>query len=296
MVRLLSAIVVVVGVAAGDAAAEESLPARAEVGKDLRLIAAGARGYYVPVRNNDVRILRFRLALGDIMAEVVRGTGGLAMDSAPGAQETFAALAEGDLDFAERYTRGARYSENFRGAGGFNGLLDARFAASGEFVNRFSDTKMSGSRFSNIFRIGLQGFFGKRFVHGSPTEFGGYSYTRRTSIAGGMLNFDYDLRVTNMLASRLGDDWSPYVGVSVGIANISVKASEPRRALIDDDVKVLAYQARAGVAYSLTPSLTAALGYRFFDADGADFRTVVGGAFEPEYRSHEMQVMVHYDF
>ena len=42
MVRLLSAIVVVVGVAAGDAAAEESLPARAEVGEDLRLIAAGA--------------------------------------------------------------------------------------------------------------------------------------------------------------------------------------------------------------------------------------------------------------
>ena len=155
---------------------------------------------------------------------------------------------------------------------------------------------MTGSRFSNIFRIGLQGFFGKRFVHGSPTEFGGYSYTRRTSIAGGMLNFDYDQRVTNMLASRLGDDWSPYVGVGVGIANISVKASEPRRALIDDDVKVLAYQARAGVAYSLTPSLTASLGCRFFDADGADFRTVAGGAFEPEYRRHEMQVMVHYEF
>ena len=298
MVRLLSAISLLIGLAVCETAvaSDGGMLTGAGVGESPRLVVGGWYTHFPRERYGDAQTVGFRLAFTDITAEILRRADSAAMDSVPGRDERLSVITIEGGGFGGPFMHGATFPRNTGRDGGYEDGFAAGVTASSEFVNDVAGAGNSGFRFANIWRIGFQGFYSDHFVHGSPTEAGKLNYTRRTRIVGGMVNVDYDLRIHNVLASRLGDEWSPYVGGSVGLAEVTVKSSRPGRALIDGSAKVLVYQARAGIAYQLNPSVSASLEYRFFDTGRPNFRAVDGGAFEPDYRNHTVEVVVQVKF
>ena len=298
MVRLLSAISLVIGLAVCETAvaSDRGMPTGVGVGQSLRLVAGGWYTHFPRERYGDVQTVDFRLGFTDITAEILRHADSAAMDSVPGRDERLSVITIEGGGFGGPSMHGATFPGHTGRDGGYEDGFTAGVTASSEFVNDVAGAGNSGFRFANIWRIGFQGFYSDHYVHGSPTETGTFNYTRRTRIVGGMVNVDYDLRIHNVLASRLGDEWSPYVGGSVGLAEVTVNFGSPGRTLIDDGAKVLVYQARAGIAYQLNPSVSASLEYRFFDTGRLNFRAVDGGAFEPDYRNHTVEAVVQVKF
>ena len=298
MVRLLSAISLVIGLAVCETAvaSDRGMPTGVGVGQSLRLVAGGWYTHFPRERYGDMQTVGFQLGFTDITATILRRADSAAMDSFPGRDERLSVITIDGGGFGGPSMHGAMFLGNTGRDGGYENGFAAGVTASREFVNDVAGAGNIGIRFANIWRIGFQGFYSHNYLHGSPTETGKFSYSRRTRIVGGMVNVDYDLRIHNALASRLGDEWSPYVGGSVGLAEVTVNSSRPGRTLIDDGAKTLVYQARAGIAYQLNPSVSASLEYRFFDTGRLNFGAVDGGSFEPDYRNHTIEVVVQVEF
>ncbi len=70
-----------------------------------------------------------------------------------------------------------------------------------------------------------------------------------------MANMYYDLDT--------GTSFKPYVGVGAGIGFVDVSFSPSAVGIIDDNTTSFAYQAMAGVAYEVSPSVEIFAGYRY---------------------------------
>ena len=75
----------------------------------------------------------------------------------------------------------------------------------------------------------------------------------------------------------------PYLGVGIGLArhDATLEAMSSRDS--DDDI-VLAYQAMAGIAYPVSETMEARLGYRYFATADADFDGI-----EASYGTHNLE-------
>ena len=123
-------------------------------------------------------------------------------------------------------------------------------------------------------------------------------YTRRSNpldqveFVQGSFKGGGDVTVDSLLFNFIGvyrdkRQWSPYVGVGVGVARIEASdlqvTGEP---LGDDSDVVFAYQLGAGVDFTLTDRLSLDLGYRFFNSIRPEFTEANGQTFKMDYFSH----------
>lgn len=83
-----------------------------------------------------------------------------------------------------------------------------------------------------------------------------------------------------------GTAWTPYIGGGVGAAIVDFEASSGGNSVVDDSDTVLAFQARTGIGYEISPSVVLSVGYRFFGTDDPQFNVTNGGQFDSEYFSH----------
>ncbi len=170
--------------------------------------------------------------------------------------------------------------------------FDTGFAASGAIGYAFSNRNIFGYGFWNNLRAEFEGFFNYNEiddVSAAPALF--RDRDAEVTASGGMFNLYYDFDGGSVLGPRFAN-WKPYIGAGVGGAVIDVDDADLR----DDADVVLAYQARAGVGYEFTPSVTLSVGYRFFDTADPEFTAADGSRFDSEYRSHTVEVGVRYSF
>jgi OOP family OmpA-OmpF porin len=156
------------------------------------------------------------------------------------------------------------------------------WAGESELDNDWSQFLGLGYAFQNGFR--LEGELAHRFAalpQSPQTTQGGDVHSWS-----GMLNLYYDF--------NRGGSWEPYVGVGAGIARVSANAFDGRTLQgIDDEDTSAAYQALAGVAFSLTDQLDLDVGYRWFVAPDGNFEPDSSGAY---YDSQEVTVGLRYQF
>ncbi len=104
---------------------------------------------------------------------------------------------------------------------------------------------------------------------------GGVTASGDVSTLGVMVNGYYDFETNSK--------WTPYIGGGIGGANVSINSLSVVGVLLaDDDTTVLAYQAKAGVAYEFSPAWEGTLGYRFFGTEDADFVDSFGSPFSTD--------------
>jgi opacity protein-like surface antigen len=96
----------------------------------------------------------------------------------------------------------------------------------------------------------------------------------------------------------LGSSFVPYVGAGIGFANVKFKdfgvTAIPD--VLDDDQNVFAYQAMAGVRYSLTQALALGIEYRYFATNDVDVTSQVGFGSQANYATHNGLVNLSYSF
>ena len=124
----------------------------------------------------------------------------------------------------------------------------------------------------------------------------------RLELAG--LGYDLDGDVSTL--SLMGNLWfeapltaalRPFVGVGVGMAQVSLNDAEVQgTSVVDDSDWVLAYQVGGGLAYRVTPGIDLTAEYRYFATDDAEVELDGGGDGEYEYSSHSVLVGVRYTF
>lgn len=104
-----------------------------------------------------------------------------------------------------------------------------------------------------------------------------------------MANVYYDL--------DLGGRIKPYVGGGAGIGFSDVDYSPSGVSIIEDDASAFAYQAMAGIAYGLTPSLDLKLGYRYRATSNLDVEADLFSAdFDIENRASIIEAGLTYTF
>lgn len=122
------------------------------------------------------------------------------------------------------------------------------------------------------------------------------------AFADGKFNGAGEETVWNLMLSSYGEyangtRWTPYVGVGVGVAMISLSGVEVGGTPVaDDEDTVLAYQLGCGVSFAIFTALELDLGYRFFGTSRPEFKDVDGVAFKSEYYAHDFQLGVRYSF
>lgn len=106
----------------------------------------------------------------------------------------------------------------------------------------------------------------------------------------------------------LGWPVMPYVGAGIGVARTKIEIDEfsafgtALPAVFDDSDTVFAYQAMAGLAYQLMPSMAVGIEYRFFGSSGPDFEDqLLSAAAEvgldgESIKSHNVFVNLRYFF
>jgi opacity protein-like surface antigen len=96
-----------------------------------------------------------------------------------------------------------------------------------------------------------------------------------------MANAWYDIRT--------GTPFTPYVGGGVGFSRAAFNSlAAGGLTLVDDSDIVFAYQFGAGLAYAITPQLSATVDYRFFATSDPTFTDFEGVSFSSEYQSHSI--------
>ncbi len=137
-----------------------------------------------------------------------------------------------------------------------------------------------GYAFDNNFR--LEGELGHRFNQLDPDLPG---------VTGGdvhawsaMANLFYDF--------NRGGALEPYIGIGAGVARINAGATGTFGSFDDEDT-VVAYQAIAGVAVSLSEQWDLDVGYRYFSAADAEISPAVD---DFDYRQQAMTVGLRYQF
>jgi opacity protein-like surface antigen len=106
---------------------------------------------------------------------------------------------------------------------------------------------------------------------------------------GVMINAYYDFKT--------GTPFTPYIGAGIGFAQVSANdVGAFGVVLVDDDDTVFAYQAIAGVGYSISNALTLDLMYKYFATTDPEFNDVVGDPIESEYSSHNVMVGLRFNY
>ncbi len=108
--------------------------------------------------------------------------------------------------------------------------------------------------------------------------------------------------VTSVMLNTFGEyrdsaPWIPYLGAGIGWARVSLQDVEIfGGTLVDDEDDRFAFQAGAGLGYEVGPHLTFDLGYRYFAVMDPEFRDSEGERFESEYRAHQVQLGMRWNF
>ena len=91
--------------------------------------------------------------------------------------------------------------------------------------------------------------------------------------------------------------WTPYLGAGIGVASVDFSDVTPvGGSRIDDSDTVFAYQAGAGVGYSLSDRLGLFFDYRFLRTSDPGFRTNSGVSVDSEHREHNFIVGLRWSF
>ena len=81
----------------------------------------------------------------------------------------------------------------------------------------------------------------------------------------------------------MGGPLTPYIGGGVGVGFVDVEYAPSATTIIDDDATVFAYQAMAGVAYEVTPTMDLFAGYRYRATTDAEVdATLFSASFDVE--------------
>lgn len=84
---------------------------------------------------------------------------------------------------------------------------------------------------------------------------------------------------------------TPYLGVGVGVATVSLEGfALAGSAVVDDSDSVFAYQFAAGIDWPLSERLTLDFGYRFFGTLDPELVDALGTTIKTEYRVHGLQI------
>ncbi len=92
-----------------------------------------------------------------------------------------------------------------------------------------------------------------------------------------------------------GGSLEPYIGVGVGGARLSTGLVGIGGALNDDDT-VIAYQGMVGVNAAVTEQLSIDVGYRYFQADGAEMTSDIPTDIEQDYTDQSVTVGLRWQF
>lgn len=164
-------------------------------------------------------------------------------------------------------------SGSFLGETGF----DTGFTTSVAFGYELANKNLFGSGFWNDIRIEVEIGYAESDIENSASN-------ADISTNNYMLNAYYDFDT--------GTKWRPFIGAGIGAALIEVDGVSLR----DDEDTVLAYQARAGIAYQFTSSIIGTLGYRFLGTEDPELRSATGTRFETEIQSHAVEVGLRFRF
>jgi len=116
------------------------------------------------------------------------------------------------------------------------------------------------------------------------------SVIREVTVAGALLN--------GLLDYRFADRLSLYAGAGVGLAWLDVGTiSDDLNDFEDEDGPFLAWQGRAGLAWSFTERLSLHLGYRFLNIDDAEIDESNGEtSFDLETQQHVLEAGLLFGF
>ena len=108
-------------------------------------------------------------------------------------------------------------------------------------------------------------------------------------LATALLNLYYDF--------ESGSPTTPYIGVGLGWAEVSLDTLEAGQVLlVDDEDEVAAAQLAAGCQFALSPAMSLDVGYRFLATEDPEMTSTVGEKIETEVRSHLVLVGLTYTF
>jgi len=143
-----------------------------------------------------------------------------------------------------------------------------------------------GYAFGNGMRVELEGGYRRNGV----SEWGGADVDGTLSAWHTMANALYDF--------DLGSGLSPYVGAGVGAAFVTADMDVKGTNIGTDSTDVgLAYQAIAGIGYSITDNLALTMDYRFFHAVDLEYDVSGGGkATHDNYMNHAFTAGFRYAF
>ena len=90
---------------------------------------------------------------------------------------------------------------------------------------------------------------------------------------------------------------TPFVGVGIGRAKVDADDIRFKGVdIVDDDDTVLAWQARAGLAFGILPLTDMTIGYRYFVADDLDLSSSAGDVDIDKQKSHIVELGLRVTF
>lgn len=115
-------------------------------------------------------------------------------------------------------------------------------------------------------------------------------------------NASGELAVTALTANAVWvmaprEDFHPYVGAGVGVADLSINNAQlPNSVFIDDSDTVFAYQFIAGVELAMSPQVAVYAGYHYLATSDPEFETADGDTLRTEYSAHRIAAGLRYSF
>ena len=135
-------------------------------------------------------------------------------------------------------------------------------------------------------------------------EFGYRSHElKEVAFREGTIDGAGDLDVLSIMLSTYAEpedrkaDWTPYVGLGIGAARITLDGTTvSANPLVDDSDWVFAGQVGLGSGYRISDHLALDLGYRFFATTAPEFKDATGAKVDSEYQNHLVQAAIRLMF
>jgi len=128
----------------------------------------------------------------------------------------------------------------------------------------------------------------------------GYRNNDADSVSGSSATGDVDawnLMVNGLYDFDTGGPLTPYVGLGLGVARVSVNGISPVGGTrVDDSDHGLAYQGIVGAAYDLTQDWMFTADYRYLAVPDLSFGADNGTSLDSNYDSHSIMVGFRYNF
>ena len=93
--------------------------------------------------------------------------------------------------------------------------------------------------------------------------------------------------------------FTPYIGGGVGASTVSMdnlRSGTTGATFADDDETVFAYKIAVGAAYQVTPMFDLTLDYTYFATSDPEFSNPGGLKFDSEYKSHNFNAGIRFNF